>query len=275
MEWLRWFGRWGEKAPAYARLKELQSGYGVHGDRVIKLSARTDLARRSAGSTQRAFEFVERTFAEATAEYARVGELLEGLELGLSKGKVGDFGAAEKAMKGVGPKLDELERQLATWESKWSQVPREIDETGQSLAALRVQVEQAVAAVGAPLPLSDRLATMEQHLEKTRRVQAEGNPIEAGHLVEDLRLAMTKVGSDVSAYVSGVSAITQAEQDLAQVRERLAAAGDRPEAAAALAQAADYLPRLRPALAAGNLERFQSDLLAFQRGLSAVRSLLK
>ncbi|HYF91992.1 MAG TPA: hypothetical protein VD969_07075 [Symbiobacteriaceae bacterium] len=275
MEWLKWFGRWGEKAPAYARLNSLREAYGAYGDRVIKLSARTDLARKSAGSTQRAFQFVERVFADATQEYARINDLLDGLELGLKQAKIGDFAGADKAIKGLGPRLDELERHLVTWESKWQQVPLEIDQAGQSLAALRVQVEQAVAAVGAPLPLSDRLATMEQHLDKTRRVLAEGNPIEAGHLVEDLRLAMAKVGEDLSAYVSGASAIAQAEKELGQVHERLATVGDRPEAVAAVQAAEALIPGLRPALAAGKLEKFQNDLLELQKNLGAARAALK
>lgn len=275
MEWIKWFGRWGEKDKAYERLQGLKEAYGAHGDRVIRLSARTDLARKSAGSTQRAFDFVERAFGEATGEYAHINDLMDSLEAGLANGKVGDFGAADRAIKGIGPKLDELERHLASWESKWQQVPLEIDEAGRSLAALRVQIEQAVAAVGAPLPLSERLAAMDQHLERTRRVLAEGNPLEAGHLVEDLRIALAKVGTDISAYVSGASAISQAEQEIAQVRAGLAAAGDRPDAAAALAAAEGFLPRLRPALAAGKLEQFQSDLLQLQRNLGAARAGLK
>lgn len=272
MEWLKWFGRWGERDKAYARLNQLKEAYGAHGDRVIRLSARTDLARKSAGSTKRAFDFVERTFADATGDYARVMDLLDGLEAGLKRAKVGDFTTAERTVKGIGPKLDELERHLATWEAKWQQVPLELDEAGRSLATLRVQVEQAVAAVGAPLPLSDRLAAMDQHLERSRRVLAEGNPVEAGHLVEDLRLALAKVSDDVSSYVSAASAITAVETEIAQLRERTA---DRPEAAAALTAAEGAMPRLRPALAAGKLDQFQADLLDVQRRLGEVRVALR
>jgi hypothetical protein len=275
MDWLRWFGRWGERDQAKVRLQKLQEAYAAHGDRVIRLSARTDLARKSAGSTQRAFAFVESAFAAATQEYARINDLFDGLQAGLAKGRVGDFGAVDRAIKGLGPKLDELERQLGTWEAKWQQTPREIDEAERTLAALRVLVEQAVAAVGAPLPLSDRLASMEAHLERCRKVLAEGNPVEAGHLVGDLQLALEKVGSDTSTYVSGASAITAAEQEIAQLRERLAAAGERPEAAAALDAAAGYIPGLRPALAAGKLEQFQADLLQLQKNLGVVRGALR
>ncbi|MDF2629153.1 MAG: hypothetical protein K0R39_2984 [Symbiobacteriaceae bacterium] len=275
MDWLRWFGRWGERDQVKARLESLREDYGGHGDRVIRLSARTDLARKSAGSTQRAFAFVESAFAVATQEYARINDLFEGVEAGLARGKVGNLGAIDQAIKGLGPKLDDLERQLATWEAKWQQTPREIDEAERTLAALRVLVEQAVAAVGAPLPLSDRLASMESHLERCKRVLAEGNPVEAGHLVGDLQLSIEKVGTDVSAYVSGASAITQAEQEIAQLQERLAGAGDRPEAVAALTAAAGYVPGLRPALAAGRLEQFQADLLQLQRQLGVARAALR
>jgi hypothetical protein len=276
MEWLRWFGRWGDKDRAYDRLKHLRETYSGHGDRVIKLSARTDLARKTAGSTQRAFEFVERAFVAATQEYARIGELLDGLEAGLAKGKVGDFVAPEAALKGLGPKLDELDRHLTTWEAKWSQVPLDIAEAEVHLNALKIEVEQAAAAVGAPLPLTDRLAAMAQHLERTKRVLAEGNPIEAGHLVEDLRLAIKKSADDVSLYVSGAGAITQAEQEIAHLRERSADLADLGATATAhVDAAAAVVPQLRPALAAGKLEQFQADLLRLQQELSAARAALK
>lgn len=276
MEWLTWFGRWGEKNGAYDRLKRLRETYGAQGERVIKLSARTDLARKSAGSTQRAFEFVGRVFETATQEYARIADLLNGLEAGLGKGKVGDFGAAEAALKGLGPKLDELERHLVTWEAKWSQVPLDLAEAEVHLNALRVQVEQAAAEVGAPLPLSDKLAAMTQHLERSRQVLAEGNPIEAGHLVEDLRLAIAKVGEDVTGYLTGASAITQAEHEIARLAERIEAAGEAGAAAREpLGAAQAVLPHLRPLLAAGKLDQYQAELLELQQELSAVRAALK
>lgn len=276
MEWLTWFGRWGEKDRAYARLTRLQESYGGHGERVIKLSARTDLARKSAGSTQRAFEFVDRAFVSATQEYARIGDVLTGLQAGLGKGKIGDFGVAENALKGLGPKLDELERHLQTWEAKWSQVPLDLAEAEVHLNALRVQIEQAAAEVGAPLPLSDKLAAMTQHLERTRQVLAEGNPIEAGHLVEDLRLTINKISEDVTSYITGASAIAQVEQEIARLAERVDAAGEPGAGARApLAAAEAILPGLRPALAAGKLDHFQAELLRLQQRLSEARAVLK
>lgn len=272
-EWLKWLGRGPEKEAAYARLKRLKESYGALGDRVIKLSARTDLARKSAGSTQRAFEFVERAFADATGEYAKVMELVERLELGLEKGQVGDFAGAEKVLAGVGPSLDELQRHLETWESRWQQVPREIDAAAESLAGLRQQVEAAAAAMGAPLPLTEKLARMEAHLERSRRELAAGNPVEAGHLVDDLRMAMQKVAAEVEPYGGAAGAIASVEQEVAALRERLTAtAAPSGDAVAALAAAEALLPRLRPAVITGRLEQMQEDLVAIHRHLGVVRS---
>lgn len=273
MGWFTWLGRGAERDRAYARLNAIRQAYGDQGSRVIKLSARTELARKAAGSTQRAFEFVERAFLAATQEYARIAELLDGIEARLAKGQVGDLGGAESAVKGLTPKLDELERNLGTWEARWQQVPLEIDEADRALAELRHQVEAAAAAVGAPLPLTDRLTAMTQHLARTKATLAEGNPVEAGHLLEDLRIGMAKIGEQTSHYVSGAGAITQAESDMAAMRDRLAQLPEAPaEAVAALAAAEALLPRLRPALAAGRLEPFQADLLSLQRQLSAGRA---
>jgi chromosome segregation ATPase len=272
MEWFRWFGRWGERDEAVERLKALRQSYGGHGDRVIRLSARTDIARKSAGSTQRAFEFVENAFVMATQEYARIGELIESIEASLAKGRLGNFAAVDTALKGLGPKLDELERNLAQWESRWQQVPLEIDEAARGLATLREQIEAASAQVGAPLPLTDRLAAMAQHLERSRQVLAGGNPVEASHLTADLRMAMEKVAGEAGQYVSGAGAIAQAEGDTAEARERITAAAAPAEAIAAVAAAEALLPRLRPALAAGKLDQFQADLLHIQKQLAAARA---
>lgn len=276
MDWLKWLGRGPEKEMAYSRLGRLKEAYGAHGDRVIKLSARTDLARKSAGSTQRAFDFVERAFVDATGEYARIMDLIERLEAGLSKATVGDFAGAEKAVAALGPKLDDLQRHLENWEARWQQVPRSIDDSAHSLAELRQQVEAAAAAAGAPLPLTDKLARMEQHLDRCRQELARGNPIEAEHLVNDLRLAMQKVADEVVPYTGAAGAVAQAEQELADLKQRLAARAEaQGDAVAALAAAEALLPRLRPAVAAGKLEQMQQDLLSFHRHLSAVRAALK
>ncbi|MFZ5816637.1 MAG: hypothetical protein ACOY93_15310 [Bacillota bacterium] len=275
-DWLIWFGRGAEKERAYARLEAARQQYGAHGERVIKLSQRTDLARRTAGSTKKAFEFVENAFVKATQEYARIGGLLEAIEAGLSKGRVGDFAGLESALKALGPIMDELDRNLTTWEQTWRTAPQRIDEAARELAELRHQVEQAAARVGAPLPLSEQVVRLEQHLEKIRRTLAEGNPIEANHQVEDLRHAQRRVVEQVSTYASGAGAIVQAEEEIADLRTRVAALSEPPaEAVAALAAAEALLPRLRPALAAGRLDPFQQDLLQLQRHLSAVRTALR
>lgn len=275
-EWLTWLGRGAEKERAFGRLASVQEQYGAHGERVIQLSRRTDLARQTAGSTRKAFEFVESAFVKATQEYARIGELIGSLEAGLARGKVGDFPGAEAALKALGPVMDELDRNLTTWEQTWRTAPRKIEEAARSLAELRERVEQAGALIGAPMPLAEQVARLEQHLEKIRQTLAEGNPIEASNQVEDLRIAQQRMSEQVSTYASGAGAITQAEAEVGEVRERLAAQPDGPaEAVAALAAAEALLPRLRPALAAGRLEPFQQDLLQIQRHLSAARGALR
>lgn len=277
MSWFAWFGRGAERERAYARLNAVKEAYGQHGARVIKLSARTDLARKSAGSTQKAFDYVERTFVEATQEYARIQDLIDAMEAGLLKGKVGDFPAIEAAVKGLGPKLDELERNLSNWEATWQQVPIRLEEARQALAGLRRQVEAAEAGLGAPLPLSPRLASMEQHLARTAETIAGGNPVEANHLLDDLHIAMEKLEDEIGLYASGVGAIAQAEQDAAALRDRIASRpdGGPAEALAAVAAAEALLPRLKPSLSAGKLEHFQQDLLQVQRNLAAARAALK
>ncbi|HEY3368467.1 MAG TPA: hypothetical protein VGK74_25715 [Symbiobacteriaceae bacterium] len=266
MGFFTWLGRGPEKERAYARLTGLKEQFGGYGDRIIKLSARTDIARKSAGSTKQAFEFVEQAFLAATQEYTHIGDLLQSIETGLEKGRIGEFGAADQALRKLGEKFAELERHLAAWEAKWQDVPRQIEDVRQALAELKAQAQSAAEALGGPLPLDPRLAAAEQHLERTVQTLAAGNPVEAGHLVDDLRLALRKLGNDVGGYISGVGAIAQVEQDLAEAKTRLGtdATG---EAVAAMAAAEALLPRLRPALAAGKLEQFQQDLLQIQKQL--------
>lgn len=275
-DWFLWLGRGAEKERAYKRLDLVQQQYGESGERVIKLSQRTDLARRTAGSTRKAFEFVENAFVKATQEYARIGELIQQVESGLAKGKVGDFAAIEKAIEGLGPILDELDRNLTTWEQTWRTTPLKIDEAARSLAELREQVERAAALIGAPLPLSEQVSRLEQHLEKIRQTMAAGNPIEASHQVEDLKVAARRVVEQAGTYASSAGAIAQAEQEVAEVKERLAALPAPPaDAVGAVAAAEALLPRLRPALAAGRLDPFQQELLQLQRQLSTARTSLK
>lgn len=274
MSWFRWLFRGGERDRAYQRLQALRESYGQHGDRVIKLSARTDLLRKSQGATQRSFEFVEKTFVEATTEYSRLQVVLENLEAGLEKGVVGDFTAAETQMQGLQPKLDELDRHLSKWESRWTQAPQEIEAAERSLAGLKAQFAQAQEALGGSLPLQQNLVAMEKHLARARQVLAEGNPIEAGQLVDDFEIALKKVATEVGLYTSGLSAVEQVEQSLARIRTTMAPAGSPAPASqvvAALAAAEALIPRLRPALAAGNFGPFQQDLLAIQEHLAKVR----
>jgi len=275
MSWLKWLGRRQERDQAYARLSAMRQKYAEQGERVIKLSARTDLARTAAGSTQRAFDFVERTFARATEIYAQVGEYLSRIEANLEKGVVAYFPEAENSLKELVPALDELERQLSQWEAQWSQVPRQIEEVAEELAQVRHMVEMAAAAAGAPLPPTEKLLKAEAFLERIRRTMAEGNPVEAGHMVADLRISLEKLREETNLYHSGVGAITGAEQDLARTRERVEAAGAPPEAVRALAEAEAILPRLRPSLIAGKIDPFQKDLLELQRRLSEARRALR
>lgn len=271
LKWITWFGRGAERDRAYERLESLQQTYGELGARVIKLSGRTDLARRSAGSTQRAFDLVESAFAEATSEYAHVGEQIEAISFGLEKGRVGDFTAAEASLKTAGSKLDELDRQLTAWESRWQQVPLEVDEIGRALDHFKQEVARAEERAGGPLPLSRKAAAMEQHRERIRQALAAGNPVEASHLVGDLRLALEKLTDDLNLYLSAAGAIQQAEQELAAARSK-AQEGAPAETVVALAAAEALLPRLRAHLSEGRLEHFQQDLLAVQKQLAAARS---
>lgn len=269
-----WLFRGAERDRAYARLNAIQAAYGEHGGRVVRLSARTDLLRKSAGATARSFEAVETTFLAATSAYSRVQERIDGLELGLSQGKVGDLAGVESAVKELGPKFDELERALSHWESHWERVPREIDDSAAALAELQRQVEAAAAKLGVRIPLQNRLEVMQAHLSKIQSTQAAGNPIEAGHLVNDLRIAMAKVGEAAALYVSGSGAIEQAERDLTAIQGRIGELAP-AEAVAATASAKALLPRLREALVAGRLDQFQHDLLEVQKHLSAARATLK
>ncbi len=275
-EWLIWFGRGAEKERAYTQLQNVQRQYGEQGERVIRLSSRTDLARRSAGSTRRAFEFVESAFVKVTEEYAHIGHLLAALEAGLAKGKVGDFAAAEAALGDLGPSMDQLERHLSTWEQTWQSTPKRIDQAAQTVAELRQRVEQAGILVGAPLPLSERLTNLEEHLEKIRQTLAAGNPIEANHMIDDLDLARERVADQISPYVSGAAAITQAEQEVGALREQTGGLTAPPGGVvAALAAAEALLSRLRPNLAGGKLEPFQQDLLQLQQHLAEARRALR
>lgn len=266
MGFFAWLGRGPEKERAYTRLAGFKEQFGKNGDRIIRLSARTDIARKSAGATQQAFEFVERSFVDATQEYTRIGELVSAIEAGLEKGRIGDFGAVDRALSGLGAKFDELERNLAAWEARWQDVPRQIDDVKRSLADLRRQASEAAQSAGSPLPVESRVASVEQYLLRTQQALAAGNPVEAGHLVDDLRLAMRKVSEEVGQYVGAVGAIAQAEQDLARAKEPAGAAAP-SETVAALAAAEALLPRLRPALVEGDFDALQRDLLEIQKQL--------
>lgn len=275
-DWLIWLGRGAERDRAYARLEAARQQYGTDGERIITLSQRTDRARASAGSTKRSFEYVENVFLKATDLYTKVGERLEAIEGGLSQGKVGDFAGLEALLKQLPGALDELERHLANWEATWKAVPQRIDAAQQSLAELRQQVERLAAQVGAPLPLTERLAGLEQYLEKVRRTHAEGNPIEANHQLDDLQIARKRVDEEVERYSGGAGALAQAEADLAQVRQAAEGREDLPpEAVGALAAAQAQVARLRPALAAGKFEGLQQDLLQLQRQLAVARTHLR
>ncbi|MGE5676353.1 MAG: hypothetical protein ACM3XM_21120, partial [Mycobacterium leprae] len=264
MGFFTWLGRGAEKERAYARLKALQEQYGVHGERIIKLSARTDLARKSAGSTARAFEYVETVFVAATQQYARMGEQLQSIEEGLGKGRVGDFRTAESEMPKLGSQLDELAQRLSVWEAKWQEVPPRLEDARRNLLLLREQVAAAAAVVGAALTPVNRLASMERYADQAENALAAGNPIEADHLIDDLSLSMEKLSSEIATYASGAAAITDLEQEFTMLQER--AAAELPaEAAAALAATQALMTRLRPALAAGKLEQFQADLLQIQK----------
>jgi|GEM_PF-1772455 len=270
--WLVWFGRRADKERAYARLTAAREQYGQSGERVIRLSGRTELARRTAGSTKKAFEFVESAFVKVTEEYARIGHLFEAIEAGLGKGQIGDFATLESALKGLGPAMDQLERHLQTWEQTWQTAPRRIEEAAQSLAALRQQVEQAAVLLGAPLPLTEQLVKLEEHLSRIRQTLAAGNPIEANHQVDDLAIAQRRVADQITPYTGGAAAISQAEQETEALRQQVSALVSPPaDAVAALAAAEALLPRLRPSLVAGRLDSFQQELLQLQQQLATVR----
>lgn len=270
-----WLFRGAERDRAYARYNALRERYADQGGRIIKLSARTDLLRKSAGSTLAAFAYVENAFATATQEYARIGALLEALGGGLEKGKVGDFVGAESAVSKLTPAFDELERRLTDWEARWQEVPRRIGEAAQALAELKAQVAPAETTAGGPLPVSAKLGHMQAHLERIQATLQEGNPVEAGHMIEDLAMARRKLQDEAGGYVSGAGAIAQAEAELAELKAKAPDLAAAPaEAAAALAAAESLLPRLRAALAAGDLDKLQQELLTLQTQLSTARASL-
>jgi hypothetical protein len=267
MSWFTWLGRSEEKRTAFARLERLRQAYGDQGERVIKLSARTDLARKAAGSTMRAFAFVEHAFADATGEYAQINTMIESLEAGLAHGDVGDFLRAETLVKGLGPKLDTLSSHLTEWEATWSQVPLAIDSIARVVALLRTQVDQVAQTLGSSLPLSGSIDHLEQFLERIRQTMAAGNPIEANHLVDDLQLALVKVTEKANQYASGQGAIRQATADLAKAR----AQGPNDALVTALNGLDEQVSQLHAVLATGNFDQFQHDLYQVQRSIAAIR----
>ena len=270
-----WLFRGAERDRAYARYNALRERYADQGSRVIKLSARTELLRKSAGSTQAAFAYVENAFLHATEEYARIGTLLDALEAKLERGKVGDFAGAESAVARLTPALDELERRLADWEARWQEVPRQIAEAAHALAELKAQVAAAEAIAGGALPVSAKLGHMQAHLERIQATLKEGNPVEAGHMLEDMAMARRKLLEEANGYISGAGAITQAEAELADLRARVPDLAAVPAGtAAALAAAEALVPRLRTTLAAGNLEQLQQELLAVHTQLRTAREAL-
>lgn len=276
LEWLAWLGRGEEKRRVCARLDALKERYGALGERVIRLSQRAAEARPAEGSTRQAFEFVESSFARATGAYADIGALIEPLEADLARGRVGDFGAVERALAAVEYSLDELERNLTVWEQNWRSAPHKVEEAARALADLRIRVEQAGRRVGGDLPLAEQIASLDRYLERIRQTLAAGNPIEAVKQVEDLRIARERLEQQVSTYSSGAAAIEQAAEDLEGLRRRLAGLADPPaQASEALASAEALHARLRPALVSGQLDAFQADLLQLHRHLASARAALR
>lgn len=265
MSWFAWLFRRRERERAFLELKRLKEEYSEQGGRVIRLSARTELLRRSTGSTQKSFEYVEKSFATATEEYARVQSVLQNLEAELDRGRDQGLPEARKAVSGIGPALDELERHLQTWERRWQEVPLELEQAEASLQSLSSDLRYAEDALNRSLPPRAGLESLGAFLQRARNTLLEGNPIEAGNQVRDFALARAKIAAEISAYRSGVGALEQVEASLAGIRESAAGNGG---SILALTAAEELVPRLRGALAEGRFDPFQADLLQIQNWLT-------
>lgn len=274
MSWFAWLFRGQQRDRAYSRLHQLRTEYAAHGEQVIKLSARTELLRKSAGATQRSFDHVESTFAAASTEFARLSSLLDALEAGLARGQVGDFHAAETAVRELGPRFGELDRLLSAWEARWHQVPLRAEQAERLLAEQASQVAAVAETLRGELPVARRVQALQSHLARARAALAGGDPVEAEHLLADFDLAYNRAVAEVSQYLSGANAIVEVESVVADLEHQVASTSP-SEAVEALAAARALLPRLRTALLQERLEQFQQDLLQVQRHLSRIRSALR
>lgn len=267
MSWFAWVFRGRERDRAYSELKRLTGEYAEQGGRVISLSARTELLRKSTGSTQRSFDYVEKSFAAVTQEYARVQSVLHSLEAELGRGRDQGLAAVREAVSGLGPALDELERLLRTWEARWQEAPLELEQAEASLKPLRGDLAHCETVLKITLPPRAGLERLAAYLTKARQTLLAGNPVEAGHQVRDFALARAKVEADIASYRSGVGAIEQVEASLARLRTGAAEDGG---ATLALTAAEDLLPSLKSSLAQGRFGPFQEDLLQIQNRLAQV-----
>lgn len=254
-EWLTWFGRWAERDEAMKRFERLQQAFGEVGEQVIRLSGRTDLARRSSGATGRAFAAVEESFASVTGAYSRLSEAIDSIQLGLSQGRTGGFSQAESELKAVRDGLTALSGRLDEWESLWREAPAALESAASALADLKAMAERA----GEPSGIAQQISNLEAYLAKAQATLAGGNPTEAKAQAADLRLAMSKVGNQVGEYLSAATAIAEAEVDLNRAKS----------APQALATAQVALAEARACLTSGDLDGTGAALYRLREALRA------
>lgn len=270
-DWLTWFGRWAERDEVMKRFGRLQVAFSQLGEQVIAISGRTDLVRRSSGATGRAFAAVEEAFAKATGGYSRLSEAIEEVERELGRGRTGSIGQAERDLKQALADLKALSRRLDEWEALWREAPEAIE----GVAAQLADLEALFARAGRPERFTAQMTNLAAYLAKARATLAGGNPTEAKAQVADLRLAISKLRSQVSEDLSAASALAEAEAELERALEvwrRFQAAvepGSEAPLPAALATAHSALAEAKREAAAGDLDGAAQALFRLREALRA------
>lgn len=247
-------------------------------DRVVDLFDAFARTREGTGRTAAAFAAAQRAYERVTAAFQPLDDEFQAIRAAFAQGNVGPLRergqAVREGLAGLGPLLDELERQIQSVQALWDRAPAALAAARQQVAGVEAALAEATAALGFAPPVRGRVQSLAAFLSRAEAAAAT-NPVQAAQMAEDLLIRLPAVAEEVAAYRSAAAAVAQAEAELADLAARTVPPAAASQVAAALDQARSALTELRPHLAAGRLDHFQERLLACQEALRAARRALR
>lgn len=275
--YLNWnVGRKQQRQRWEKKLHQLQDAHHRAAARVTELFSAVGQIRSGSGRTQASFAAVERAFGEASQQYLPLDEEVQIVASAFARGDVRPLQAQgarlEAGLADVHQVLDELQAQVKQFQDSWRAAPPALQRSRQEVAELAAALAAAEQDLGFATPVQERLAALTQYLERAESEAAQ-NPVAALQMADDLQLRLSSVSAEVATYRSAATAISQAQADLAVARS--GPAGADPRCAGPLQEAAAAQADLVPSLQAGNLDRFQTRLLAVQSALREARRILR